>query len=82
MKKVLLVVAVVLMAISCKVDSKNKVETSEAQEVKGIESAVKDYVTVESSIVNWNGFKPTGEHFGTIGISEGTLNLIDGKLVG
>lgn len=82
MKKVLLVVAVVLIAISCKVDSKNKVETSEAQEVKGIESAVTHSVTVENSIVNWKGFKPTGEHFGTIGISEGTLNIIDGKLVG
>jgi len=39
-------------------------------------------VDTDNSIVNWKGFKPTGEHFGTITISEGTINIEAGKLTG
>ena len=39
-------------------------------------------VDVENSIVNWKGFKPTGEHFGNISISEGNLEMNEGALVG
>lgn len=37
---------------------------------------------VENSIVNWKGFKPTGEHFGTISITEGNLEINQEALVG
>jgi len=82
MKKVFLALTVVLLAASCKVDSKNKVETSESKKVEVVEISEVFTVEVNSSTVNWKGYKPTGEHFGTIGISEGTLNLKDGKLIG
>ncbi|MDC9723197.1 MAG: YceI family protein [Urechidicola sp.] len=39
-------------------------------------------IDVDKSNVNWKGFKPTGEHFGTISISEGNLEINEGALVG
>lgn len=36
---------------------------------------------VDQSIIEWKGFKPTGEHFGTINISEGNLIENNGQLV-
>lgn len=81
MKKVVLVLIMVVAITSCKVDSKNKVAVSEAQEVAMVSTSSSE-VDVENSTVNWKGFKPGGEHFGTISISEGNVNLKEGKLVG
>ena len=36
----------------------------------------------ESSVVNWKGFKPTGEHYGTLELKNGHFNVSDGKVVG
>lgn len=36
---------------------------------------------VSESTIEWKGYKPTGEHFGTIGISEGKLKVIGDALV-
>ncbi len=81
MKKIILVVAVVFATVSCKKEVNNKVEVSEVMAVN--RTLVKPLtVDVENSIVNWRGFKPTGEHSGTIGISEGAISLEEGKLVG
>lgn len=77
----MLVVAVVFATVSCKKEVNNKVEVSEAVAVNT--TIVKPLmVDVDNSLVNWRGFKPTGEHSGTIGISEGTISLEEGKLVG
>ena len=82
MKKIILAVAIGFMAISCKVDSKNKVETSDAKEVVTTSKSESLKVDITASSLNWKGYKPTGEHFGTIGIAEGLLSLTEGKLVG
>ncbi|MFK5877871.1 MAG: YceI family protein [Flavobacteriaceae bacterium] len=42
----------------------------------------KSTIDADNSSVNWKGFKPTGEHFGTINISEGAINIEDNKLIG
>ena len=71
----------VVLAASCKVDSKNKVAVSDAKEIATTSSkSVK--VNVDDSKVSWKGFKPGGEHFGVISISEGSLKLENGNLVG
>ena len=44
-----------------------------------IESASVD---TEKSVINWKGYKVTGEHFGTINLKNGELKMEDGKLVG
>ena len=82
MKKIILVVSVLFITFSCKEESKNKVEVSDAKEVKQVNRAKATLVDAENSIVNWKGFKPTGEHFGLISISEGTINITDGNLIG
>ena len=81
MKKVILVVAMVVLATACKVDSKNKVAVSDAKNV-AITSSESVKVDVVGSTVSWKGFKPGGEHFGVISISEGSINLKSGNLVG
>ena len=82
MNRLILAVAIGFMAISCKVDSKNKVETSDAKEVSSSSSAENLKVDVAASTLNWKGYKPTGEHFGTVDITNGELNIAQGKLVG
>lgn len=35
----------------------------------------------ESSIINWKGFKPTGEHYGTINLKSGSFTVENEKIV-
>lgn len=39
-------------------------------------------VDISRSTVNWNGKKVTGEHFGTINVKNGQLEITNGKLTG
>ena len=82
MKNVILIIVVVLTAISCKKDPKNKVDISEAKDVIEVESSKAILIDAEHSKVIWKGFKPGGEHYGLITISEGTISITDGTLVG
>jgi polyisoprenoid-binding protein YceI len=42
-----------------------------------------DYVLDKTnSIVNWEGYKPAGKHFGTVKIIKGELGIHEGKLAG
>jgi polyisoprenoid-binding protein YceI len=81
MKKVILVLVMAVLAASCKVDSKNKVAVSDAKSV-AVTSSESIKVDVDISTISWKGFKPGGEHFGVISISEGSVDLENGNLVG
>lgn len=72
---------VVLTAVACKNENKNKVEVSEAQVVK-VSKVAPTNLDVSTSSIQWKGFKPTGEHTGTIAMSKGVLEINQGKLVG
>ncbi len=37
---------------------------------------------IKNSKINWKGFKPTGSHFGSINISNGSFIINDDKIVG
>lgn len=82
MKKITVLFVVIFTILSCKKDTKNKVEVSDAKEAK--EVIISDAFLVDSqhSMVIWKGFKPGGEHYGVIGISGGTLSVEDGNLIG
>ena len=82
MKKVILVFVMGLMVISCKNDAKNKVEISDAKEAEEMNISEAVLVDAQHSKVIWRGFKPGGEHFGLISISEGTINIEEGNLIG
>lgn len=82
MKNFIIVLITVLAIVSCKKETKNVVEISDAKEVKELNKSDAVLVDSENSLVTWKGFKPGGEHFGIIGISEGTLNIKEGNLIG
>ncbi len=66
--------------IACKNDKPKETEAVVATpEVETIADGTYT-ATVESSILNWKGFKPTGTHDGTVAIKEGNLVVADGKL--
>ncbi len=82
MKKLILTVLVAVSVMACKVDSKNKVETKDANKVEEVKGATAYTVIADKSTVTWKGFKPTGTHNGTIAISKGKMDLSGDDLVG
>lgn len=74
MKKVLLMFAVAAFATACS----NSTETAESTEVTtAVEAGEAKVLAISESTVKWTGKKLTGEHFGKINISEGSL-FVDG----
>ncbi|WP_159021347.1 YceI family protein [Formosa sp. L2A11] len=68
-------------AISCKEKTKEAAEATAAEPVAETVITAKKYnVDVSNSTIEWKGAKPTGEHFGTIGIKTGELNTEDGAI--
>jgi len=82
MKKLILTMFVAVSVMACKVDSKNKVEATDAKKVEATKEATVYTVITDKSTVTWKGFKPTGTHNGTIEISKGKLDLSGDNLVG
>lgn len=59
-----------------------KAETSDAKDVKSVEGKKTNFVVNSTtSIVEWKGTKPTGEHVGTVNISKGKILVQDGNIV-
>lgn len=93
MKKIVLSCAVILALTmaSCKNNNANAeqaVEQAADQAAAAVEQAatavmVSGTYTVEpSSVVEWVGKKPTGQHTGTIGLQSGSLTVDNGKVTG
>jgi len=58
---------------------------TESTDAKNVENAAYDkvyQVATEGSLLDWEGYKPTGKHHGTIGLSSGELMMKNGNLVG
>lgn len=85
MKKIVLnlfvLAAVTMASIACKSEKKNKTLAQAPEEVaeKSAE-AQKFLVNIDQSVIEWKGFKPTGEHIGTIGIKSGAFFFNNDKL--
>ena len=93
MKKIVLSCAVIfaLTVASCKnniANAEQAVEQAADQAAAAVEQAaaavmVSGTYTVEpSSVVEWVGKKPTGQHTGTIGLQSGSLTVDNGKVTG
>lgn len=82
--RALALVIPVLFFSSCNQTPKGQsAEVGDAKEVAVIEKTAEVYdVDVAQSVVTWIGSKPTGQHNGTISLTEGTLGVIDGKISG
>ena len=80
MKKIILgAIAVSMMFVSCKENKNEKTEVKE--EVKVEKSAAElNNVNLETSVLNWKGSKPTGDHNGTVSLKSGGILIEDGQL--
>lgn len=80
MKKIILgAIAVSMMFVSCK---ENKNEKTEVKEEVKVEKSVAELnnVNLETSVLNWKGSKPTGDHNGTVSLKSGGILIEDGQL--
>ena len=84
MKKIAILAAVAIAAISCSNGSKaDEAVTGDAQEVQAVVEAT-EYTVTEGSYLKWRGFKTyvASEHIGTIGVQSGTFAMAGDQLVG
>jgi polyisoprenoid-binding protein YceI len=82
-KIVLLSVLVVLTAIACNQTTKEKANVSNASGILDPTGADTLVACHHSSKVNWIGFKPGGQHNGTVNLSPGGIILVkNNQLVG
>ncbi|MFN3529968.1 MAG: YceI family protein [Bacteroidia bacterium] len=79
MKKLWILVAASIFAVSCS-NSGNKAENTEV--VDAIDAGESAVLPVNESKLKWTGKKLTGEHFGTIGITDGSLFFDGANLTG
>ena len=78
MKKLLvLAIAFSTVLVSCKDEKKTEVQ----EEVEVIKTASDlNNVDITTSVLNWKGSKPTGDHNGTVSLKSGGLLVEDGKI--
>ena len=84
MKRIAIIAAAAIIAVSCSnVTKADEAVTGEAQEVE-VTAEATDYELVEGSYLKWRGFKSyvASEHIGTIGVQAGTLAVAGNQLVG
>ena len=70
-----------LVLMSCKGPEGEKAAVSEAAEV-AVASGKTVVISTDDSSIGWVGSKPTGTHTGTIGLSQGSVTVQDGRITG
>lgn len=71
------------MVYSCAGPEGKKASISEADTIiANTEGADKYSIVADAGLVEWKGFKPTGEHNGTLKIKSGTLYMLENTPVG
>ena len=79
----LIILGISIVMASCMQGPKGeKVQTGDATNVEFASDATKLNVDLQNSKIEWLGTKPTGTHFGTLGIQEGSLFVKNGELLG
>ena len=77
----LLLLAVFTMISACKNATGEKADVNEAAEIAE-KSGVEYAVDVTSSIINWEGSKPTATHTGTLNLVDGSIAVANGNITG
>lgn len=73
-----------LTLISCK-DKAKEATTTDAEapaNAEGNNTSETYTANIETALIEWKGFKPTGSHNGTIALESGSFEMNDGKIVG
>jgi polyisoprenoid-binding protein YceI len=77
------IVSMLLIASCAQNPQSDEAEVSAAEDVEQVSASATDYaLNTDQSELRWNGFKPTGQHYGTIGIQDGTIAVENGQIVG
>lgn len=76
----LIIVATGIAIVGCKNKTEEVTTTNAETAMLTTHDAVKYNVNLEESSIEWQGFKPTGSHKGTINIESGTFTTNDGKI--
>lgn len=84
MKKLTYILAAGLFAAACSNAPEGEaIEATDAVETTEVAEAVKYGVSTEESTILWEGSDVVGKsHDGSISLSEGSLDMVDGELVG
>ncbi len=73
--------ALIATVFSCKSETKNQTEANTAEEVtEGSTTATAYKLDGASSIIEWVGKKPTGQHSGNIKVTNGLIKVQDKKI--
>lgn len=70
------------IATACSSGGGETTRTAEAAEKTATDYDVKFQVNLDESVLAWEGYKPTGQHHGTVSITNGKLKMKEGVLVG
>lgn len=81
-KTISLVALLGVFAVSCKSPTGDKATATDAMETSGIENYDAYQASLDESTIAWIGTKPTGQHNGTVNLSDGELKINDGQIVG
>lgn len=77
------ILSVLLVAGCAQKPESDEATVSQAQDAATVSASAKDYaLDTAASQLNWYGFKPTGQHHGTIGITNGSIAVDNGEVVG
>jgi len=81
MRKLMILPVIAALILGC---NSNNAEEAKTGEAKKSGEAVGEMMAIntESSELHWRGVKPTGEHYGTVGISGGEVAVEEGKITG
>lgn len=85
MKKLVLILVLGVSLIACKNDKKAAPASENLAEAKAQTNQIENgtyTANTKTSTLNWKGFKPTGEHNGTVAIKDGSLVISEGNLSG
>jgi len=74
------VIALGLVIVGCKNKSEEASTTTAEAVAESHAEAIKYTATIDASTIEWQGFKPTGSHSGTINIESGILSLNNGSI--
>ena len=77
---ILMIVATGIAIVGCKNNAKETTTTHTETAMLTIQDVVKHDVNLEESTIEWQGFKPTGSHKGTINMQSGSFTTKDGKI--
>ncbi|MCF6295437.1 MAG: YceI family protein, partial [Flavobacteriaceae bacterium] len=70
---ILMVVATGIAIVGCKNNAKETTTTNTETAMLTTQDVVKHDVNLEESTIEWQGFKPTGSHKGTINMQSGSF---------